>query len=46
VRVRSSPFLPHRDAVRGFVFDVEKQRLREVAADGAGDAAAASSASA
>jgi carbonic anhydrase len=29
-RVRSSPFLPHRDAVRGFVYDVDTHRLREV----------------
>lgn len=28
--VRSSPFLPHRDDVRGFVFDVETGGLREV----------------
>jgi carbonic anhydrase len=31
-RVRSSPFLPHRDAVRGFVYEVETGRLREVVA--------------
>ena len=29
-RVRTSPFLPHRDAVRGFVYDVDTHRLREV----------------
>jgi carbonic anhydrase len=29
-RVRSSPFLPHRDAVRGFVYDVQTGQLREV----------------
>jgi carbonic anhydrase len=29
-RVRSSPFLPHRDRVRGFVYEVETGRLREV----------------
>ena len=29
-RVRQSPFLPHRDAVRGFVLDVDDGRLREV----------------
>lgn len=29
-RVRTSPFLPHRDAVRGFVYEVESGRLREV----------------
>ncbi len=30
LRVRRSPFLPHRDDVRGFVYDVETHRLREV----------------
>ncbi|WP_031027434.1 beta-class carbonic anhydrase [Streptomyces albus] len=29
-RVRTSPFLPHRDDVRGFVFDVTTGLLREV----------------
>jgi carbonic anhydrase len=29
-RVRRSPFIPHRDAVRGFVYDVDTHRLREV----------------
>jgi carbonic anhydrase len=29
-RIRSSPFLPHRDAVRGFVYEVETGTLREV----------------
>ena len=32
VRVRSSPFLPHRDRVRGFVYDVDDHSLREVTA--------------
>jgi carbonic anhydrase len=32
LRVRSSAFVPHRDAVRGFVYDVDSHRLREVAA--------------
>ncbi|HEY2215978.1 MAG TPA: carbonic anhydrase [Solirubrobacteraceae bacterium] len=32
-RVRRSPFLAHRDAVRGFVYDVDSHRLREVVAD-------------
>jgi carbonic anhydrase len=31
-RVRHSPFLPHRDSVRGFVYDVDTHRLREVTA--------------
>ena len=30
LRVRASPFLPHRDSVRGFVYDVDSHRLREV----------------
>ncbi len=29
-RLRASPFLPHRDAVRAFVYEVETGRLREV----------------
>jgi carbonic anhydrase len=29
-RVRHSPFLPHRSAVRGFVLDIDDGRLREV----------------
>ena len=29
-RLRASPFLLHRDKVRGFVFDVDTGRLREV----------------
>ncbi len=36
LRVQHSPFLLHRDHVRGFVYDVETHRLREVA--GADDA--------
>jgi carbonic anhydrase len=31
LRVRRSAFLPHRDSVRGFVYDVDDHRLREVA---------------
>ena len=38
LRVRRSPFLPHRDVVRGFVYDVDTHRLREVEVDGVGDA--------
>lgn len=33
LRVRRSPFLPHREAVRGFVYDVDTHRLREVEAE-------------
>jgi carbonic anhydrase len=29
-RLRSSPFIPHKDAIRGFVYDVESGLLREV----------------
>ena len=39
LRVRRSDFVPHRDAVRGFVYDVDTHRLREVevaADEGAG----------
>ena len=30
LRVRRSPFLLHRDLVRGFVYDVDTHRLREI----------------
>lgn len=30
LRVRRSPFIPHRDRVRGFVYDVDTHLLREV----------------
>ena len=30
LRVRRSVFLPHRDRVRGFVYDVDSHRLREI----------------
>jgi carbonic anhydrase len=30
LRVRRSAFVPHRDMVRGFVYDVDSHRLREV----------------
>lgn len=29
-RVKSSPFIPRTDSVRGFVYEVESGRLREV----------------
>jgi carbonic anhydrase len=29
-RIKASPYIPHRDAVRGFVFEVETGQLREV----------------
>jgi carbonic anhydrase len=31
IRVRASPFVPHKESVRGFVYEVESGRLREVA---------------
>lgn len=31
-RVQTNPYLPHRDAVRGFVYEVETGRVREVKA--------------
>jgi carbonic anhydrase len=30
IRVLNSPFVAHKDAVRGFVYDVDTHRLREV----------------
>jgi carbonic anhydrase len=30
-RIKASPFVPHTDSVRGFVFDVATGKLREVA---------------
>jgi carbonic anhydrase len=29
-RIRSSPFIPRTDSVRGFVYEVESGRLREI----------------
>jgi carbonic anhydrase len=29
-RIKASPFIPHKDKVRGFVYEVETGRLREV----------------
>jgi carbonic anhydrase len=33
LRIRRSAFVPHRDAVRGFVYDVDTHLLREISAD-------------
>jgi carbonic anhydrase len=33
LRVRRSHFLPHRDIVRGFVYDVDTHALREIHVD-------------
>src|SRR3978361_1170801 len=41
LRVRRSPFLLHRDRVRGFVDGVDTHRLREVGVDGEPDPAVA-----
>ena len=30
-RIKASPFIPHKDSVRGFVYEVETGKLREVA---------------
>jgi carbonic anhydrase len=30
LRVRRSPFLLHHDQIRGFVYDVDTHRLREI----------------
>jgi carbonic anhydrase len=29
-RIEASPFIPHKDAIRGFVYEVETGKLREV----------------
>jgi carbonic anhydrase len=29
-RIEASPFIPHKDSVRGFIYEVENGRLREV----------------
>ena len=29
-RIKASPFIPHKDSVRGFVFDVATGKLNEV----------------
>jgi len=31
-RIKASPFIPHKDSVRGFIYEVETGRLREVGA--------------
>jgi carbonic anhydrase len=36
LRVRRSEFILHRDRVRGFVYDVDTHRLREIAVEGEG----------
>jgi carbonic anhydrase len=32
-RIKASPFIPRTDSVRGFVYEVETGRLREITAD-------------
>ncbi|MBV8220252.1 MAG: hypothetical protein JO325_17425 [Solirubrobacterales bacterium] len=29
-RIKASPFIPRKDAIRGFVYEVETGRLREI----------------
>ena len=29
-RIKASPFVPHKDSVRGFIYEVQTGRLREV----------------
>jgi carbonic anhydrase len=29
-RIKASPFVPHKDAIRGFVYEVESGKLREI----------------
>ena len=31
-RIKADPFIPHKDAIRGFVYDVATGKLREVKA--------------
>ncbi len=33
-RIKGSPFIPHKDQVRGFVFDVATGKLNEVVLTG------------
>jgi len=35
-RLRMTPFIPHKDHIRGFVYEVESGRLREVTAETGG----------
>jgi carbonic anhydrase len=30
-RIKASPFIPHKESVRGFVYEVQSGRLREIA---------------
>jgi carbonic anhydrase len=31
-RIQANPFIPHKESVRGFIYDVQSGKLREVAA--------------
>jgi hypothetical protein len=33
-RIQASPFIPHKESVRGFIYEVETGRLREVTESG------------
>jgi carbonic anhydrase len=35
-RIKASPFIPHKESVRGFIYEVEKGTLREVTGHGIG----------
>jgi carbonic anhydrase len=35
-RIQASPFIPHKDSIRGFIYEVETGRLREVSVVPAG----------
>jgi len=34
-RIKASPFIPHKDKIRGFIYDVKNGRLNEVAVEAA-----------
>ena len=34
-RIKASPFIPHKDKIRGFIYDVTNGRLNEVAVEAA-----------
>jgi carbonic anhydrase len=34
-RIKASPFIPHKDKIRGFIYDVKSGRLNEVAVEAA-----------
>jgi catechol 2,3-dioxygenase-like lactoylglutathione lyase family enzyme len=34
-QIKASPFIPHKDKIRGFIYDVKSGRLNEVAVEAA-----------